>query len=349
MEHPIRPKSQENARTGVRRWLVAASVVIVVVLVLVGPRLSASLASRARKIVETVQVRSPWAVPPSPAPDMCGRTGSPPATYAHVVLVWMQNHTPSEVYASPSAPFINDLAGRCGLATDYHWLGHPTFASVISGNELPSGCTPPGCMTQAVNIFSELEAAGKSWRAYIEDLPVNCSPDSGPLYTPEHNPPIYYTNLSGTCPRWDVPMGNLESGALHDDIVNAALPDFAFLTPNLCHDTHDCELGVGDRWLSGWIGAMAASSTYEAGRTAIFVVWDDSGRDPPGIDDCEASDDPDCLAPLVVVSPSTHAGTRSATRLNHYSLLRTIQELLGLPGLLGGAGSAPSFRQPFNL
>jgi hypothetical protein len=70
---------------------------------------------------------------------------------------------------------------------------------------------------------------------------------------------------------------------------------------------------------------------------AIFITWDE--------DDGSA----DQHIPTLVVSPRTRPGTRSATRFNHYSLLRTTEEILGLPARLGAAGTAPSMRGAFGL
>jgi hypothetical protein len=49
-----------------------------------------------------------------------------------------------------------------------------------------------------------------------------------------------------------------------------------------------------------------------------------------------------------VVSPSTPAGATSGTLFNHYSLLATAEQLLGLP-YLGQAASATTLTSAFNL
>jgi phosphatidylinositol-3-phosphatase len=53
--------------------------------------------------------------------------------------------------------------------------------------------------------------------------------------------------------------------------------------------------------------------------------------------------------PIIVVAPSTPAGRRSNALFNHYSLLRTTEEMLGITDYLGGARNAHSMRVPFNL
>src|SRR5436309_10584767 len=44
--------------------------------------------------------------PPPPPPTDCGVKTGPPTTYAHVVWVWMENHSYSQIIGSSSAPYI---------------------------------------------------------------------------------------------------------------------------------------------------------------------------------------------------------------------------------------------------
>ena len=54
---------------------------------------------------------------------------------------------------------------------------------------------------------------------------------------------------------------------------------------------------------------------------------------------------------MLVVSPSTSRGTRSALLFNHYSLLKTTEQLLGIKTFLGHANdsSSRSMRSAFHL
>jgi phospholipase C len=108
------------------------------------------------------------------------------------------------------------------------------------------------------------------------------------------------------------------------------------VTPNICHDMHSCPVSAGDRWLSGWLPRLLRTSSYRSGSTAVFITWDE--------DDGAAHQH----IPTLVVSRHTRPGTRSATAFDHYSLLRTTEEILGLPKL-GAASRAASMRQPFGL
>lgn len=279
---------------------------------------------------------------------------APPARYDHVIVFWLQNQPPGKVYGAPTAPYLNSLASACGTATNMHWVWHASFPPATSGEatSLSRGCSSPampGCTLASESIFSQLKAQGATWRAYVEDMPASCSSTGSRLYSAIHNPPLFYSRLSADCPRWDVPLGTSEAGAFHDDVTNENLPSYAFVVPNLCHDSHDCSLAEADAWLKTWITKIVSSKTYRQGGTAIFVTWDDSGVDPPGIEDCTLADVADCLVPFFVISPSIAAGTRVSERLTFYSLLRTSEELLGIGTFLGAAADARSLRPLFRL
>lgn len=94
---------------------------------------------------------------------------------------------------------------------------------------------------------------------------------------------------------------------------------------------HDCSVASGDQWLATWVPRIVATSSYRSGSTALFIIWDE----------------PTPLA-NVAVAPSVRPGTVSSVAVDHYSLLRATEEMLGLP-LLGQAVSATSLRSVFDI
>ena len=156
-------------------------------------------------------------------------------------------------------------------------------------------------------------------------MPSNCSLSSSGRYLVRHNPQAYYTNIRGECGRYDVPLGSTAN-------ISAR---FTFVTPDACNDMHDCSVATGDRWLSNFLPQLLASGEYRAGKTAIFITFD------------EGSGGNNKVA-TIAVAPPVRPGARSGTAYTHYSLLRTTEEMLGL-GLLGNAASATSMRAGFGL
>lgn len=269
---------------------------------------------------------------PAAVTGLCtGRTGRP-AVYAHVVVVVMENHDYGQVVGSPQAPFITRLARACGLATNYHAVTHPSlpnYLALTSGSTagITSDCT--ACRNTGASIFGEAGLHGVTWRAYEEAMPRPCATGDAGRYVQRHNPPVYYTRLRPTCARSDLPMGSLAAGRLRAALLRNTLPGYAFVTPDMCHDMHDCGVGTGDAWLRAFFALLARNGAYRNGKVAVFVVWDEGATGNH--------------VAAIAVSPFVRPGTRSAAPLGHYSLLRTTETLLGLP-FLGRARTALGMR-----
>ena len=287
--------------------------------------------------------------PAASASGPCGSTATPP-TYRHVIWIWMENHSYTDIIGNTSqAPYINTLATSCGLASNYHNVSHPSLpnylgaTSGLTGSQLPAlsytDCNPsPICHTSAASIFGQ----GETWKAYQESMPSNCDTYNSGEYAARHNPPAFYTTLSG-CASRDVPYTQLGT-----DLASNSLPAFSFITPNLIDDMHDGTIAQGDTWLAHNLPVILNSPEYHAGTTAVFITWDEGSGGYP-VEDCDSNTtDGSCRVPTIVVSPSTPAGTSSGTFFNHYSLLGTTEQLLGLPKL-DQAASNPTMTAPFHL
>ena len=130
-------------------------------------------------------------------------------------------------------------------------------------------------------------------------------------------------------------------------MANNSLPAFSFITPNVCHDTHDCPITTGDTWLASEVTEILNSPAYGAGHTVLFITYDE-GEGGSTINCATNQTAVDCHVATVIVSPSTPVGARSGKLFNHYSLLRTSEDLLRLPPL-GHAAGATSMAKPFGL
>jgi hypothetical protein len=245
----------------------------------------------------------------------------------------MENHGYSQVIGSSSAPYINNLARTYGLATNYFAADHPSlpnYLAVTSGSEQGiSNDNPPSAdPVNTQSIFSQLP--GGQSRSVLEDMPSNCARSDAGNYVVHHNPMAYYTNLGGDCGNYDEPFGSTPD-------LSAA---FTFVTPNLTDDMHDGTVSAGDNFLKSYVPALMATPQYQSGNTAIFITWDEDASQSGG------PQENNHVATLVI-SPRTHA-VSDGTSYTHYSLLRTTEELLGLP-LLGNASSANSMLGKFGF
>jgi hypothetical protein len=264
----------------------------------------------------------------APRPGLpCGTSGARPRTYEHVIWIVFENQDYGSVIGSSDAPYTNLIASECGLATNFFAETHPSLPNYIA---MTSGSTqgitddedPASHPLSVPSIFSQL---GSDWRSLEESMPSNCLRSNFGEYAVRHNPAAYYTNVD--CAAQDVPL--------------TSIPDlsarFTFVTPNVCNDTHDCPVQTGDAWLSGFLPKIIESPEYEERETAVFITWDeDNGGSSNHI-------------PTLVLSPFTRPGTQAVARYDHYSMLRTTEELLGMDEFLGEAATAASMREDFHL
>jgi hypothetical protein len=331
--NPIRTRGQRQVGLGAATFLLT----VVAVSGCVG---STTAGRRATGSGGQPTTSSPVAASSGPgASHPCGTVAGPTATYQHVIWIWMENHTASEVLGSADAPYTTALARQCGRAAQYASVGSPSLPNYLGAT---SGDThgirdddPPARHPLAVaNLFQQVRAAGQTERSYEESMSSPRQLDADGEYAVKHNPAPYYVGPGdrAACARDDVSLGTTTGGALRQDLEQGTLPAFSFITPNLCSDTHDCPVRDGDRWLEQWMPLILDSGAYHQGRTVVFVVWDEPTP-----------------MPLVVISPRTTPGTVASLSLSHYALLRTTEELLGLSPLLGHAAGAPSMRAAFGL
>jgi phosphatidylinositol-3-phosphatase len=268
-----------------------------------------------------------------------------------VMLVVEENKTYGQILDHSSvAHYLQGLASSFGVAT-HQDAGYPVACpSLAAYIILTSGsdhgiCDDDPPATHPLtgdNLFSQVAASGRQWRGYAESMPANCSAtDSGDsVYLVRHAPAPYYASERGRCQHWDVPMGSVLVGALHDDISAGQLPAFSFVTPNACDDMHGagvCSgdlIADGDAWMSSWLPTVLNGPDYRAGRLVVIVTWDEGS-------------DTDNHIPTMVISQTTHR-LKDAAAVTHCSTLRTIEEVLALP-LLGCAGSATSMTAAFRL
>src|SRR3989440_6368175 len=195
----------------------------------------------------------------SPAPA----AGTVPA-FNHIFTIVMENHSYGQIIGSGSAPYINSLAARYGLATNYFAVTHPSlpnYLALTGGSTfgITSDCTT--CFVSAPNIaVDRVEASGRTWKAYMESMPGPCFVGDSYPYMQKHDPFFYYDDIRtnpAECAKV-VPYASLSS-----DLASAATtPNFVWVTPNMCDDTHDCPVATGDQWLSQNIPLILSSPAF---------------------------------------------------------------------------------------
>jgi hypothetical protein len=268
----------------------------------------------------------------------CG-TGaqSTPQQPSRVAVLVLENHESPDVVGSPQAPYLSSLAHRYALVSGGHGLGHPSlpnYIGLVAGRTagITSDCPPSSCPVDGPSLVDQLEARGVSWRAYMESMPRPCFRYDGDelgLYAQRHNPFAYLTRVwrrPERC-RKVVPLANLRNG------LRRGVARFTWITPNLCHDMHDCSVSQGDAWLRHTVPPLLRA----LGPRGLLVITFDEGTTDEGC--CDGADGGRIAS--VLAGGAVRPGATSNRPIDHYSTLATIEKVLGLPRL-GHSRTAPA-------
>lgn len=278
---------------------------------------------------------------PALASSRAGRDGVP--AFQHVFVVVMENLGYQSALAAPGFAAI---ANHYALATQYYAASHPSlpnYLAMTSGSTwgVSSDCTD--CLINEPNLASELAGAHISFGAFIEGIPTSCylDPYGGVDYAGKHDPFRYYIDVRSSrnlCSkiRPESELPRLLAGPA------SGVPRFTWVTPDLCHDGHDCAPSVAATWLSGFVAQLTRSAAWRD-QGVLFVTWDESEGDvsavvPPGrvVSCCGGG-----RVATFVIAPNLREGSRVSVPYNHYSLLATIEDAFGLPLLAQAKNATP--------
>jgi acid phosphatase len=252
---------------------------------------------------------------------------------AHVVVVIEENHSFDEIIGSPAAPYLNSLARQGALLTDASAVSHPSqpnYLALFSGSD--QGVTDDSCVGgfAGANLASELAAAGRTFGGFSESLPyagyAGC--DQGPLYARRHNPWADFLNVPAADNLAFLPPAG--RGARRSFAPSGggfgALPTVSIVVPNLQNDMHDGTVQQGDTWLQANLAGYAHWARTH--HSLLVVTWDEDDGTPNNH-----------IATLVV-GQGVRRG-RYGEPVNHYNLLRTVEDMYGLAPLGASAAAAP--------
>jgi phosphatidylinositol-3-phosphatase len=256
--------------------------------------------------------------------------------FSHVFIVVEENHNYSSVIGSSSMPYLNSLANKYGLATQYYANTHPsignyfelTAGQIITNNDSFNG------KVSADNVVRHLLTAGKTWKAYEDSLPKigYISPDTA-NYVRRHCPLSYFSDVvnSSTQKQNLVPFTQFKK-----DLANNALPNYSFITPNLCNDAHNCSLGTADSWLKTNIGPLINSASFQS-NGLLIIVFDESANDN--------SHGGGRIAWVAISPKYSKGGYKSSTVYQHQNTLRLMLEGLGVKTYPGNAKNASNMSE----
>jgi hypothetical protein len=304
--------------------------------------------------VPAVQVETPTAIPtagvtvPAPTPIVTlvpSVAPAPSATpvplvprFRHIVTIVLENKEFGTVVNNPQMPYFNELANSHTLLTQHFAVAHPSlpnYLALISGETFGVNFDCTKCIQTAPSLPDLIEASGRTWKAYNEDMPSPCFAADAGNYALKHNPFLYFSPIvtdRARCARSDVPLLQLYS-----DLTAGNLPDYAFITPNLCNDAHDCSITVADDWLKALMLVLLPDLDHDGQPYLVIVTWDEGQGNHSC---CDLPAEAGGRIATILISPQARSGFQDSTPYTHYSILKTIAESWGLAYL--GHAADPS-------
>lgn len=333
----------------------------------------------------------------------------PPIRHVFVLLLENQSDTIAFGKDSPAPYLARTLPAMGARLAQYYGIGHASldnYVALLSGQgpnhetqldcaifsdfrasaaaldangQLPgAGCVYPRLVR---TLPDQLESAGLTWRAYMEDMgnnparePATCAhvpigtpeitqeAQVGDQYATRHNPFVYFHSIIDDQRRCDAHVVNLR--LLTQDLKSAATTaNYVFITPNLCNDGHDARcvdgrrggLAAIDAFLRQWVPLITKSPAFRDDGLLVITFDESDNSGAEGSAACcgerplpGAKYPPGISGPgggrigAVLLSPFVRPGTVSREQYNHYSLLRTIETLFALPPL--GYAADPNLR-----
>jgi phosphatidylinositol-3-phosphatase len=260
------------------------------------------------------------------------------------------------------------LNADCDFRTNFVQKGTAPMGLAIG-----QGCVFP---TSVQTVVNQLAAKHLTWKGYMEDMgndpdregdrcgrvPIGAKDitndaEPGDMYAARHDPFVWFHSITNfpACNNV-VPLSELEA----DLSSEATTPNFAFITPNVCHDGHDqpCVDGEpgglvsADAWLHDWIPLILNSEAFKEDGVLLITTDESEGVQPSGADNalacCDEQPGPNIKLPggngpgggrvaAVMLSRFIKPGTVSNVPYNHFSALKSIEQIFGVP-FLGMAG-----------
>ncbi len=251
--------------------------------------------------------------------------------FSHVIVMIFENEEITNIIGNASLPNFNKLAKQYTLLTNSFAVAHPSLPNYIaltSGDTqgITSDCA--ACFVDATNLADLIEQNGKTWKAYMEDMPAPCTITDSGKYAERHNPFIYYNDIrtnTSRCVQHDVPLTQLDS-----DLQNKQLPAFSWITPNLCNDGHDCGVASADQFLGPEVVKIISSPSFD--QNSLLILTFDEGTTRGTC--CGLPSRAGGKITTLLISKLVKTGFQDDTAYSHYSILKTIEDAWGLQ-LLG--------------
>jgi phosphatidylinositol-3-phosphatase len=279
----------------------------------------------------------------------------PPPRISHLFIIVEENRDFSEVVGSTGRaadwPFFNSLISSGALVTNSFATGHPSidnYFMLTTGRPVTHNDSFEKMKIN--NVVRVLDAAGLSWKAYVEDLPTPPIADGFDPYAKNHDPFAYFSDVVNSTTKQ---ANMVDFSQLVSDEAAVALPDYAFVVPNACHSGHGTGNGTpcsgfsdaqldqsADQFLQDNVPNLLNSSQM-ASDGLVIITWDEGA----GSDRVRGGGH----IPTLLLGPMVRPGFEQATRniYPHQAILRLMLQALGVSDFPGSSRGAPMMGEFF--
>ena len=328
----------------------------------------------------------PTAAPAAPAsPARAAAAPARPAegvpAFGHVFLIIGENTTYSHLTMTNAPYLLGTIRPASAWLLNYyaatHW-SQANYVALVTGQFTRCEQKDGGisCHQNVDNLYHQLDQAGLSWKVWLEAGTAKCDTGSGgscssntpcPLtgfYT-TGNPPILFDNIEGPNGVWsastpsqeclnnDVPAGTPDSGmsTFNADLASGNVARFNMVIPNGCDDGEANCAPVNNRYtqfdnfLASEVPKIEASPGF--GTDGVIIIVYDEDERAGGIAAKNGLGSGGHVV-CAIISPLAVPGSYGQTYY-HYSVLRTLEDGLGLSGYLGSANDVTAISGIWSL
>ena len=251
--------------------------------------------------------------------------------FSHIVILIFENKEFGTVIGNGDMAYFNLLASSHTLLTQHYATTHPSlpnYISLIGGDTfgITDNCASfENCFINSPSLPDLIEASGRTWKTYQDDMPEPCYEGETSRYLRKHNPFIFFDPIrldAERCQRSIVPLTQMDADIAANDLAN-----FIFITPDICYSAHDCSLDLADEFLKEQMDKLFPALESTAEPYLIILTWDEGQGEhsccglPPSAGGRIAT---------VLISPQAKENFQDAMPYSHYSILKTISEAWGL-------------------
>lgn len=273
-------------------------------------------------------------------------TASGASVIQHVFVIVMENHDASQIYGNTTnAPYINNtLIPSYAHATNFndplalslpsepHYVYMEAGTNAFSDHTFTSDSDPSSTNStgSTAHLVTQMKNSTNNvtWITYQEGQNSTtgaCPIASSSFYAAKHDPFVFFRDVSGNPPSKTNTYCSSHSkpySSFATDLAANNMPDYVFITPNLCHDMHGATgcassntIKSGDDWLKAELPRIINWVTLNNG--VIFVVWDEGSST--------------AKIPFLAIGPGVKTGYTGTVTYDHGSIIKSVEEIFGLP------------------